>query len=252
MIDGLVYLLWLSSAPFSAKILSNCFGEEVKYHSLRERLERLYKKGFILKIKKKRKVFFFPKEEFGWLSDDSMLIKRKRSFQKWNGLWWIIIYDIPEKIRMKRNSLRIFLKDLGFAKVKESCWISPYNFSSQIHAFCNKENILRYICLYEGRFFAGRDIKDTVEDIWKLNVINNRYAELIRKCKDGVEILETNDLSFKKVYKMYSNLYEELREIIDEDPFLPMAFLEKWLRKKAEVSFDRFARIACKRFLHHM
>tara|TARA_B100000378_G_C18042482_1_gene411007 strand:- start:941 stop:1471 length:531 start_codon:yes stop_codon:yes gene_type:complete len=40
--------------------------------------------------------------------------------------WTMIIYDITEKERIKRDYLRKDLQRLGFKKVQHSVWISPY------------------------------------------------------------------------------------------------------------------------------
>jgi phenylacetic acid degradation operon negative regulatory protein len=71
------------------------------------------------------------------------LVLRKKLSKNWDGKWWIVIYDIPEKMRKKRNVFREWLKSLGFGKVKESCRISPYDFTSEIYNFCKKMNIFK-------------------------------------------------------------------------------------------------------------
>jgi CRISPR-associated endonuclease Cas2 len=49
-----------------------------------------------------------------------------------DGVWKIVIFDIPEKKREIRNTLRSKLKTLGFKKWQESIWISPYKLDKQI------------------------------------------------------------------------------------------------------------------------
>jgi len=41
--------------------------------------------------------------------------------------WQMVIFDIPEDIKNKRESLRHGLKRLGYQKLQRSIWISPYN-----------------------------------------------------------------------------------------------------------------------------
>lgn len=43
-----------------------------------------------------------------------------------DGVWKLVIFDIPEKKRKIRNHLRSKLKALGFKKWQESIWVSPY------------------------------------------------------------------------------------------------------------------------------
>lgn len=54
----------------------------------------------------------------------------------WDNKWRILIFDIPEITRIKREALRGKLKELGFSMLQKSVWVHPYP--------CNKElEILR-------------------------------------------------------------------------------------------------------------
>ncbi len=52
----------------------------------------------------------------------------------WDGLWRIIILDLPEERKQEREALRYLLKKAGFACVKNSVWVSPYPYE---HLFMN-------------------------------------------------------------------------------------------------------------------
>ncbi len=51
-----------------------------------------------------------------------------------DGIWKIIIFDIPETKRGIRNILRSKLSSLGFKKWQNSIWISPYALAPGIEA----------------------------------------------------------------------------------------------------------------------
>lgn len=52
----------------------------------------------------------------------------------WDGLWRIIILDIPEERKNERESLRYLLKKANFTCIKNTVWISPYPYE---HLFTN-------------------------------------------------------------------------------------------------------------------
>jgi DNA-binding transcriptional regulator PaaX len=52
----------------------------------------------------------------------------------WDGLWRIILLDLPENRKNERESLRYLLKKAGFVCLKNSAWISPYPLE---HLFIN-------------------------------------------------------------------------------------------------------------------
>jgi len=51
--------------------------------------------------------------------------------------WLMIIFDIPEKRKRDRNILRRFLCTLGFQKIQQSVWVSPYDIYDELKAIVN-------------------------------------------------------------------------------------------------------------------
>ncbi|OGY59735.1 MAG: CRISPR-associated endonuclease Cas2 [Candidatus Colwellbacteria bacterium RIFCSPLOWO2_01_FULL_48_10] len=51
---------------------------------------------------------------------------------KWDGKWRILMFDIPEKIRVARDSFRTKLRQLGFVRFQQSVWICPYPCENEI------------------------------------------------------------------------------------------------------------------------
>lgn len=51
-------------------------------------------------------------------------LKLKRS--KWDGVWRLVIFDIPEKRRVARDFLRAKLRELGFYQLQKSVLITPW------------------------------------------------------------------------------------------------------------------------------
>ncbi|MFH1193815.1 MAG: hypothetical protein V1661_02370 [bacterium] len=45
---------------------------------------------------------------------------------KWDKRWRVLIFDIPEKERYKRDVLRKKIIELGLKQLQESVWITPY------------------------------------------------------------------------------------------------------------------------------
>src|SRR3989338_9016678 len=46
--------------------------------------------------------------------------------KKWDGKWRLIIFDIPEKLKVKREAFRGKLRELGFYLLQKSIWAYPY------------------------------------------------------------------------------------------------------------------------------
>ncbi len=46
---------------------------------------------------------------------------------RWDGRWYLITFDIPEKKKVARNQLIITLKKHGFINYTKGLWLIPYN-----------------------------------------------------------------------------------------------------------------------------
>jgi len=93
----------------------------------------LKRKGY-LNIEKKGKQIYISltekgKRRAGKYQINDLKISRMK---KWDGIWRIVIFDIPDLTRVKREALRGKLKELGFYKFQKSVWICPYPCQKEI------------------------------------------------------------------------------------------------------------------------
>ena len=65
---------------------------------------------------------------------DNLKIKRPK---KWDKKWRILIFDIQDKQKIKREALRGKLKELGFYKLQKSVWVCPYDFEKEVEILRN-------------------------------------------------------------------------------------------------------------------
>lgn len=52
--------------------------------------------------------------------------------KKWDNMWRIVIFDIPEKRKKARNAINLKLKELGFHPIQKSTFIFPYKCKNEI------------------------------------------------------------------------------------------------------------------------
>ncbi|OGI26680.1 MAG: hypothetical protein A2359_03310 [Candidatus Moranbacteria bacterium RIFOXYB1_FULL_43_19] len=65
---------------------------------------------------------------------DNLEIKKPKV---WDKKWRILIFDIQDKYKIKRESLRGKLKELGFYKLQKSVWVCPYDFEKEVNILRN-------------------------------------------------------------------------------------------------------------------
>ena len=75
-----------------------------------------------------------------------------------DGVWKLVIFDIPEKQKYVRTVLRAKLKSLHFKKWQNSIWVSPYKLDEEI------ENELKQLSKkFFIRLIKTTDINETAD-----------------------------------------------------------------------------------------
>lgn len=63
----------------------------------------------------------------------------------WDAQWRVIMFDIPEKKRQARDSLRNKLRELGFYELQHSVWVHPFPCEKEIEFIVEVFEIRRYV-----------------------------------------------------------------------------------------------------------
>jgi len=89
---------------------------------------RLNSEGLIRTVKKGKQIYISltpeGRKKAGKYQIDDLIIKKPK---KWDGKWRIIIFDIKNKQRFKREALRGKIKELGLYQIQKSVWVHPYD-----------------------------------------------------------------------------------------------------------------------------
>ncbi|MDR3642170.1 MAG: CRISPR-associated endonuclease Cas2 [Candidatus Doudnabacteria bacterium] len=101
------------------------------------------KRGLVRELSKDGRKFLqlTAKGELQKLVMSMNVIKQPR----WDGKWRLVVFDIPEDARHKRDSLRWLLKKHGFKKLQASVFISPYSLNREAIIFLNRSGLMPYI-----------------------------------------------------------------------------------------------------------
>ena len=83
---------------------------------------------------------------------DSLEIKKPK---KWDGIWRIVTFDIPEEERPARDALRIKLREMGFHKLHKSVFIYPYPCLSEVQFIEEIFMVGPYINFIEAKKVEG-------------------------------------------------------------------------------------------------
>ena len=71
-------------------------------------------------------------------------IKIKDS-KRWDGKWRIVIFDIPEDIKRKREIIRYLLKRIGFRELQKSVFVYPFDCEKEINYVVKNFHLKKYV-----------------------------------------------------------------------------------------------------------
>ena len=173
----------LSTGMISVACTSPYFISKIIKHILKRKSHKLFdEKKFTCAFNYLRKKELIKIEKDGYDVQIMLTEKGKEKARKyqidnleiekpkiWDGKWRIIIFDILDKQRIKRDAFRKKLKELGFYSLQKSVWAHPFD--------CKKE--IKFL-----REFFGLDKKQI--EILLVEKIENDL--IVRKMKDIYKI----------------------------------------------------------------
>lgn len=110
-------------------------------------IKRLQEKGFVEYVDVGKVVFKLT--DLG--TDQVMRIKlQSTEVEAWDGIWRLVVFDIPEDQRIARDLLRFKLKEWGFLKIQRSVWATKKNCTVVMRKFIEELGISKWVLLIES------------------------------------------------------------------------------------------------------
>lgn len=152
---------------------------------------------------------------------------------RWNGIWYMLIFDVPEKERHYRDTLRGFLKRLRMGCLQKSVWVTPRDIRPAYDDLEQAANVHAISYLLETRTVLHRETREIVENSWnfdRLQELHERYISIFRK---NLQLLEELDHDRDALMNLLYAEAEAYIQCMRPDPLLPNELLpKKYLGKK--------------------
>lgn len=149
------------------------------------------------------------------------LLPARRPYpKKWNGVWHLVSFDIPEKISKKRDALRSGLKRLGFAPLHQSHWISPFDYLGDVKSDIRSLHLTPFVVFSRSNEVGQEEPPLLAARLWRTEEVDYRYLKFIGSVNAGKASLQ--------------ELLLEYYSVLHDDPFLPRPLLpEHWFGDEA-------------------
>src|SRR3989338_5719536 len=143
-------LLLLALKRVGNASLDILLGGKVVDKKFRKVTERLRRRNLIFGERQGKRITFELTDE-GRVEADKIKLKLEMAKRKrWDGKWRIIIFDVPEKMRGKRDLLRKELIAFGFMQLQKSVWAYPYKLPEEFIDLWKNAGILSYCVIIEA------------------------------------------------------------------------------------------------------
>jgi len=209
--------------PFSQEqgslLLYGGVPERWKRHNFERAVKRMLKTGDIEKVlshgKPVLKLTSVGREK--WSREFPLF---ELSQKRWDRWWRMVAFDIPDKFKGRRASLREKLKEFGMGKLQESLYITPYDFGEDLQEFIENHDLSEYVEVFEARHTFGSDPQTLAWRVWQLDKLVESYKELWRQIGKNKQINSRDRVEFQIQFE----------QILLSDPLLPKDLLPKdWI-----------------------
>jgi phenylacetic acid degradation operon negative regulatory protein len=172
-------------------------------------------------------------------------IYRPPNGKRWDGLWYLVAYSVPEETRHLRDRLRLRLQWLGFGQLGNGLWISPYALRGEINLLAGELGLADHVEMFRAQYHGYSSARHLVRKCWDLPAINALYDEFVQRqlpaYESCVREVDRGGLSDEACYVRRFQLVHEYRDFPRIDPYLPLELLPPdWKGRTAAELFARF------------
>ncbi|MDF7806910.1 PaaX family transcriptional regulator C-terminal domain-containing protein [Pontiellaceae bacterium B12219] len=143
--------------------------------------------------------------------------------RKWNSIWYMFIYDVPEVDRVYRNVLRRFLKRMRLGCLQQSVWITPFDIRPQFDDLTQAASVDAFAYLFEARTVLGLPNRRVVEDAWdfdRLEELQSRYCTVV---EENIDRFRSGSFDHDDCSELARMAVDAYHSAFCEDPLLPRA-----------------------------
>jgi phenylacetic acid degradation operon negative regulatory protein len=215
--------------------LLDCFG--VGESTARVVMARLRKEGWFDTRREGRETVYSLNDRSWQLLDEGRSRIFDRAREPWDGVWYMVIYTVPESDRAVRDQVRKELAWLGFGPLAASTWLSPHDRRSQVEEWFDGEPALRLDILQCRSSSLPMD-REMAARCWDLDGLNRDYRELLQSCQRRMSVYRAGRIAPRDAVVERTRLIYDYRKFPFRDPDLPLELLPAgWVGRQAHELF---------------
>lgn len=143
--------------------------------------------------------------------------------RKWNGIWYLMMYDIPEVDKKYRNTLRQFLKRMRMGNLQKSVWVTPRDVRAEFDDLVKAASLDGFAYLFEARTVLRLPSRVVVADAWDFDRIGMLQARYCEVADLNISKLTGAESSAEELALLVRMAVDAYHAAFIEDPLLPSA-----------------------------
>jgi len=182
-------------------------------------LGRLISKGFISKKEVNNNLFFSITEK-GKKKIDFVLenIKSYSTTNQADREVILIIFDIPEKKRSIRDSLRNYLSNNGYGKLQDSIWVSYIDSVKDVEEVINDLNAKDMVTIIKTQKMNQIELKNFFDKtLYNWTKINNEYEKFLVEANKFLKLTKKESVVAKQLVFMFAKILQHDPKISDKN-----------------------------------
>ena len=139
----------------------------------------------------------------------------------WDGTWYVLVFDVPERHRGYRFALRGFLNRMRMGGLQRSVWVSPRDIRPAYKDLDIAASVKDCCFLLQSRTVLGQPPGEIVARAWPMDVLRSNQEQYLR-------VFKARLLRLKEKPPASADLHALLREeriaylsAMEKDPLLP-------------------------------
>lgn len=152
---------------------------------------------------------------------------RKLQRKRWDGIWRLVVFDIPEKRKTSRDVLRMKLKSLGFGMWQKSVYVTPHDVMREMNEYLKAKGLFPSVVCFESRRTGFGDDREFADVVYATEKRNEAYLGIADDADGLWHFYKLKKISKRKFEQQFRELWTRYLELVESDPFLPFDLLPK-------------------------
>ncbi len=148
------------------------------------------------------------------------LVPEKLWNRRWDGRWYVLMYDVPEKERSYREALNRFLKRNRMGSLQKSVFVSVRDIRPLFYDLDVAAAVAEYANIFESRTVAGQSNSVLVKRAWDFDRLRKIQGDYLEACAARMR-RPVREIPFSSVFAAMRSELRYYLEAMRRDPLLP-------------------------------